>query len=134
MYLSFLFSHAYPLQKLREYYEAWTQEFRQRFVHAAKFALPPSRRFTREIRSHPLRFFHREQREILAEAANIRERCACLRRTQTGRGESRVGVCGRRHDEELEGEERWYGEAEASGGKYSRFQGNRVMTQFRKDR
>lgn len=43
-------------------------------------------------------------------------------------------VCGRKHDEELEGVERWYGEAEASGGKYSRFQGNRVMTQFRKDR
>lgn len=31
-------------------------------------------------------------------------------------------------------EEGWYGEAEASGGKYSRFQENRVMTQFRKDR
>lgn len=32
------------------------------------------------------------------------------------------------------GGRRWYGEAGASGGKYSRFQGNRVMTQFRKDR
>lgn len=31
-----------------------------------------------------------------------------------------------------DGRERRYGEA--SGGKYSRFQGNRVMTQFRKDR
>jgi len=47
--------------------------------------------------------------------------------------ESAVGGRGTMRRKE-EGGERWYGEAEASGGKYSRFQGNRVMTQFRKDR
>lgn len=53
--------------------------------------------------------------------------------------ESAVGGTTRREGKGGEGGgegggERWYGEAQASGGKYSRFQGNRVMTQFRKDR
>jgi hypothetical protein len=56
-----------------------------------------------------------------------------LGRTQVGTERSRAGVCGRgvwtRRPKGWRG-----GEAEASRGKYSRFQGNRVMTQFRKDR
>lgn len=49
--------------------------------------------------------------------------------------ESAVGGTTRREGKGEGGRgERWYGEAQASGGKYSRFQGNRVMTQFRKDR
>lgn len=65
---------------------------------------------------------------VLSSSDGKRERCARV---------FAVGGTTRREGREREkGEEGggWYGEAEASGGKYSRFQGNRVMTQFRKDR
>lgn len=56
-----------------------------------------------------------------ANVRETRERCA--------------RVCGREYEETRgRGGGVWNGEAEASGGKYSGFQGNRVMTQFRKDR
>lgn len=50
------------------------------------------------------------------------------------RGKRCARVSGRGYNETREREGGRGGEAEASGGKYSRFQGNRVMTQFRKDR
>lgn len=85
-----------------------------------------------EIRFHIRRESFAGSCEILAEITRIYEDVLSSSDSNIEGGGRDVQESDGRGYNGGDGRERRYGEA--SGGKYSRFQGNRVMTQFRKDR